>query len=289
MEDSRTLSLCNWLKSYSAHTWSRLAFAYHHHRRLRLHETTITQMLVFDFWCSARSTKLPIEIYESRDEKSNGDDLEIVLETAKGYLLMPCQAKAIQTGNQYSSIPHEVRGKQQIDLLLDYARKVKGYPVYMFYNYCSNNTVNRIIEGISGIDIDEYGCSMISADYLKDHYYVSTGKERKLGWEIPTFKDLHINEGIPFHNFICSNESIIESILNSKYTKQGEGLAFYSKEDITEAKMWKNLTPPPSLSGIQIDASTQNLIDESIYAEFNPKFRIVLSYKKRTAQLYVYT
>jgi hypothetical protein len=287
--DTGRLSLCNWLRSYSAHTWLRLAFAYHHHRRLRLHETTITQMLVFDFWCAARGTKLPIEIYESRDEKSNGNDLEIVLETAKGYLLMPCQAKAIQTGNKYSSIPHEVRGKQQIDLLLNYAKKIKGYPVYMFYNYCSDNTVNRIIQGISGVDIDEYGCSMISADYLKQHYYVSTDKERKHGWEIPTFKDLHINEGVPFHNFICSTDSMLESILRSQYTHQGEALTFYSKEDITEAKAWKNLTPPPSLSGIEIDTSMQNIMDRNISSEFNPKFRIVLSFKKRTGQLYRYT
>ena len=289
MEASRTLNLCNWLRNYSAHTWSRLGFAYHHYRRLRLHETTITQMLVFDFWCSARETTLPIEIYESRDEKSNGDDLEIVLETAKGYLLMPCQAKAIQAGNKYSRIAHEVHGRQQIDLLLDYAKKIKGYPVYMFYNYCSDYTVNSIIEGISGVEIDEYGCSMISADYLKENYYVSTAKEGKLGWQIPTFKELHIDAAVPFHNFICFNDNVVEGILTSKYTNQGEGLAFYNKEDITKAKAWKNLTPPPSLSGIQIDTAMQNVIDENVSAEFNPKFRIVLSFKKRTSQLYRYT
>jgi len=42
---------------------------------------------VFDCWLAAKTSSWGIKVYESLDEKANGNDLELAIETTKGYML----------------------------------------------------------------------------------------------------------------------------------------------------------------------------------------------------------
>ncbi len=65
-EQSDFSSLCHWFMNFAMSIWSKLEFA-SRHSRIKFHETTITQNLVFDFYNLASHRKFPISIFESTD------------------------------------------------------------------------------------------------------------------------------------------------------------------------------------------------------------------------------
>ena len=144
-----TPDLCTWSRLVSALIWERIGFV-RYRKGIKITETTVTQNLVFEFWLSAKSRSLPIEIYESKNEKSNGNDFEIFLETPKGFILLPVQCKIISKTDKYNSINHNTAGVDQIDLLLNYAQKKKGIAAYFLYNYFDHwdeiKNIQRIIQ-----------------------------------------------------------------------------------------------------------------------------------------------
>jgi hypothetical protein len=66
--------LYSFLQLYSVQTWNKIGFV-RRKKGLKISETTITQNLIFDFWQLAAASKLPVELYESKNEKANGNDL----------------------------------------------------------------------------------------------------------------------------------------------------------------------------------------------------------------------
>jgi hypothetical protein len=122
------------LKRISWSVWDRIGFA-RTRRGLKIFETTITQNLLFNIMYAHQYLKLPIYLFEAHSEATNGNDIEFFIQCGNNYVLFPVQAKIIYPNNKYKMIDHLVGGKQQIDLLTDYAKQKQGYPIYWLYNY----------------------------------------------------------------------------------------------------------------------------------------------------------
>lgn len=68
-------TLCNLLQYLALSVWERIKFT-HTHKNLKIYETTITQNLLFDInFVKSLYTRLPISIYEARNENTNGNDI----------------------------------------------------------------------------------------------------------------------------------------------------------------------------------------------------------------------
>lgn len=258
--DINNLDLCSFLKFFSYDTWERIGFT-RQYFGMRIYETTITQNLVYTLYSIAKNSHQPLKIFESSDEASNGNDLEIFIKTKEGYIKFACQCKIIYKNNRYVALNHQRKGSQQIDSLLNYSLKDKSIPIYMFYNHCSDSYVYSIN------NIKLYGCSILSAKYLKNNYYTSK-------WSIPHFADLHPHPAKPFSNFVC--ESIDKSLDSFEQTFGVNKLKTYSFEELIEDENWNDMTPPPVLGYLEVPKYfKESLITNEV--SFNPKFRIVFS------------
>lgn len=240
-----------WLQLYSVNTWNKICFL-RNRKGLKISETTITQNLVFDFWQLAIASELPIEIYESKNEKANGNDFEIFVETIKGFISFPCQAKIIQKDNKYSTVTHKQKRSSalQINLLIDYAKEMQGIPIYFFYNYCNDLKFCEQLQEATGYAIENYGISVVkAADLKRDFLFRKANND--IEFKIPYFKDLHPRTGVPVHAFL---QNLRDTSIDN-WTKKNEigSIKFYKKEEITNTKSWADLAPLPSIGFIHTE------------------------------------
>jgi hypothetical protein len=273
------VTTCQYFLSKSLEIWETIGFT--RQRHLRCNETTITQEIVIDFWRMAKHNVLPIEIYEADNEKANGNDLEILIETKKGYLLLACQAKIIKKGDKYTEIDHKTKSGEQIDLLIDYARRRKGFAAYTFYNYSDDYLTIEKIEKETEADIGIYGWTIASAHYLKQTYYNTKGLNE---WIIPTFGDLHPQNAIPMPILICNLLlDKLPTVLPYMGYKEDYDLKHYTSEELENDTYWRNLSPRFGIGRINLDdIPKQQFQKEPITkGNFDPKYRIVFSKKKK--------
>src|SRR5690606_29301845 len=130
------------------------------------------------------------------NESTNGNDLEIFLKVNKRYIVFVLQAKMIQhfkslSDGNYTRLNHSNDKGHQIDLLLAYAKKVNGIPLYLLYNWV-NNSFKAAYRCDIRFGIQQYGCSIESAETIKSSYF-SSGV-----WSIPKFSDLHPDVALPW-------------------------------------------------------------------------------------------
>lgn len=272
-----------WLKLFSVLTWNKIGFA-RSRDRLKIYETTITQELLFNFRLFAEATPIPIEIFEASSEKTNGNDFEILIEVEQGYILLPCQAKIIWSGDKYQAITHTVGNEFQINLLVNYAEKKGGFPIYMLYNFCENYQLQYEIRNKIDFDIEEYGCSLVPAIFVKENFYNKrTDKYGKLQWKVPTFEDLHPVAATPFYHIckLIGNLNYLTSLLKNTNI-QNNIIKIYTREELIEDDNWIDLVPIPHLGKIENPFQKFNISANSalIRQEFSPKFRFILSKEK---------
>lgn len=278
--------LYSWLQLYSFQVWNKIGFV-RSRKGLRINETTITQNLVFDFWQLAAVTNLPVELYESKNEKANGNDLEIAVETSKGFLLFPCQVKIIQNNNRYGTLHHKNKSHFafQMDMLINYASRQKGIPIYLFYNHYNNYERCCQIEEEIGFSPAYFGCSIVLAHYLNEYFPAPMKKGGTKG-KTPSFEDLHPYTAWAFQDFVKDVQGIaIENLFPEKYITDKP--LYYSREDINSDKYWNDLAPLPSI-GFVIDIDKERAFVNSLNkqsAPFNPRFRIVLARNSRNGSL----
>lgn len=194
--------LLNLYKNISIDTWDRLEFT--NKTKSKFSEITITENILYTIdKYRIENSDDSIQMYESKDESTNGNDLEVYIELEKDkYIFLAIQAKKLYIDSQkYKAITHKVDSQYQIDLLLNYAKLKEGIPLYLLYNYAPNFIhKNKKL----------YGCSILKADYIYKKFYPNKSTK----WKIPTFKQLHTKNAIPlfilgrlrcFKNFIKSN------------------------------------------------------------------------------------
>lgn len=269
--DLSNLNINTFLKFFSIQVWHKLNFVFSS-KGLRLNETTVTQDFVYQLYLLAKSKQFPVKIFESKNEKANGNDLEILVEIDKGVVKLPCQAKIINRRGRYSKINHKIDNKFQIDALIKYARRVKGIPIYLLYNYVSTPEQDNI----NALKYDEelYGCSIGEAHDLKSHAFNPAYKS-------PHFYDLHDSCFKPLYLLLNAiypkySDSSLKEVLPSFDSNK---LKYYTIEDILDDFNWIDLTPAAGLGNIPIESDFLKRLNELIEEPeiFNPKFRILIS------------
>jgi hypothetical protein len=263
-------TLCSWSKLFSAYVWERIGFC-KLVAKMNVFETSITQELLYQFWQLAHNSKLPIQLYQSKDEKANGNDIEIAIQTKQGYFLVPCQAKIVGKNSRYVAFRHQVNGAYQLDTLLTYGRKVRGLPLYLMYNFHNIPYQNQAIESLHSLDIRELGCSLHPAVLLKTDYSISlTGK-----LSIPNFYDLHRKMTIPFSRLFCTvgTTRILEETNTNLST-----IEFYTEGDLTDPDYWQDLAPLAAIGRIPpVEEPRFTESPAATATSFNPMFRVLLS------------
>lgn len=150
-------------KDIATDVWNRMKFA--DITRSKISETTLTENLLYMINKYRNASKdNSVQILESTNEKTNGNDLEIYLEITKNrYILLAIQAKKLHIKKQkYTTINHKVKTNYQIDLLLNYASDKEGLALYLLYNYAQHCTYTNK---------EYFGCTLIEALNIKDIYY----------------------------------------------------------------------------------------------------------------------
>jgi hypothetical protein len=271
-------TLSDWLKGFSIETWMRIRFSINNWTPKTL-ETTITQNLLFDFYNYAEQRTLPIKIFESRDEHSNGNDLEIVVETSMGYLILPTQAKIINKNFRYPGVKYKNAKGYQLDLLLDYARKKRGIPLYLFYNSCNDARIAARITKLVDSSVVFFGCSIANAHQLKAKYYHAPKNRINGRWTIPDFEGIHSSIGLPFHHLADSD---LSGWAAGHQSGSGDTVEFYTGRQIMADPAWRNLLPEGIgfISGARVSRPDAISIPDRAEPVFNPRFRLVIANTK---------
>ncbi len=247
-----------------------------------MYETTITNKLVNKLYEDIQISNLPVRIFQSKNERVNGDDLEIILPIAKDkYIRFFCQAKRIEFSNSnpngYYKLSRFTNGNEQIVKLLDYARNQNGFPIYLFYNYTEDDfKLNKCVKG----NKEFYGCSITSAHFLASKYLK---KEKMI---TAKFKELHP----PSMPLIVLSEMVGTNFLKplgSKFgkitnlTKYPLELVHYSENELRMIGSWREIFPSIHQGDERKTGFENDLIPlrTSMYnlSGFNPAFRIIFT------------
>jgi hypothetical protein len=263
-------TLCHWLQYQAANTWHRVQFS-RITGLVSIFETTITQNILFDFWTLSHESSLDIALFQSMNEKVNGNDLELFVKLKNGrYRFLPVQAKILYDNNHYTAIDHGKPTKYQLEKLIQYAKDNKGIPYYLLYNFHADPAINENIEKHYGGAVELLGCSMVNANDIKNEFY-STGPPAGFH-TIPSFTDVHPSKASPWHHLICpSYGSLLMQQMNNRETDAGE----YTHEEVYNDRKW-NLTPRRAI-GYITESQVQSITTSETANEFLPKFRMVLS------------
>jgi hypothetical protein len=225
---SSTPNLCDLFKVLATETWKRIEFAYLK-SGVKVFETTITQNLVFSINAYKDQYGLDIEIYEAVDEKTNGNDLELIIQFPNEGIeyYVPIQAKKVYRSGKYDSMDHG----NQIESLMQYAAGKKAKPMYLLYNFAPQ----PLPPGTRLTSPAELtGCTLISAQHLYSHYYNQKKKNGKSGWKIPHFYDLNPTHAFAWHEIVCPNkvEDLYKLLKSKGLTSQ---LSFKSPQKLTQS------------------------------------------------------
>jgi len=248
-------TLCDEFQRLSVETWDRIGFA-RSRSGLKIYETTITQNLLFQLKKFSELYKTTqVQMFEAVNEKTNGNDIEIFLQIDSDYICLPTQAKIIYSNGKYPRMEH---GKQ-INDLMNYAKSVGGFPLYLLYNYDKEN-----------ISLNNYGCSIVSAQYLFDNFAYKLVKKK---WIIPSFSDLNPSVAEPWDVLVCNFFSnILTTMSRSLIASDISAIKNYAIEEVVDNSNWKRLTL------VKSDREERDDLSETNYDnEFSPKFRIVIS------------
>jgi hypothetical protein len=268
---------CDFLNKYSERIWNRIRLA--RRRKQRVSETTITENLIFDFWCHGKEDSLAIEIYEAKDEASNGNDLEIYIETTKGFLMMVCQAKIIDKANKYAGLNHKVGSEYQIDLLIKYGRKMGAMPFYLFYNYVDVFSMGEALRQQTKYRSAQFGLTCCQAEYIKGNFYrAAVGDTTKTRVTKPKFSDLHPLFASPLAEKIeIFSNDYLAGMLDDIGNLFGENpVKFYSRDQITNNNGWDDLLPYGKIGFVETEKKQPVVKKATALEGFNPKYRILL-------------
>lgn len=258
--------LINAFKNFEIETWDRLEFT-RKTRKLKTYEVTLTQNLLFECFKLAKKNILQIEIFEAKNEKVNGNDIELAIETKNGYIKFPTQAKIINSKFKYPSFSEGSKCFLQLKSLIKYARQNSGIPLYLFYNTLSKQESYGWEEKLMTDNIKYYGSTFVDCIGM-------TNKLLEGKISVPSFWDLHPKHGNPIHELLgIIGEDISDiKIRNTdcfeyKYFTRKEVIKDFNGVDILANK------------GIgQADSkSLENNLDLFRGFNYSPKFQILIS------------
>ena len=276
------IELSTLLRNLSCETWERIGFS-RNRSGLKIFETTVTQNLIFNIH---RQKPDNFIIYEAIDEKTNGNDIELFVETKEGFLFLAIQSKIIYKTEKYPQMEHG----NQLDNLMNYALLRGGISFYLLYNYSKDFMFKDAVCGIPCNEKD-FGCTLIGADYLSRNYATKkTNKHGEKKWLIPSFSDLHPQYAIPwfiltsyFRN-IDNGVGLLQKLFPYIRSDDSSQTKMYTWDYISQSNDWHPLTlvseylgepTEPTESIGQSDLVYSTLGNNDVNNEFAPKFRMI--------------
>lgn len=265
-------NLCTELERLSHETWDRIMFA-RTRRGLRIYETTLTQNILFSLRrFQERCTDYSLSLFEAIDETTNGNDIELIVQTSRGYLKLPTQAKLLYGNLKYTAISHPGRRGYQVDDLIHYALSIGGIPMYLLYNHVPHHHPA----------FRDHGCTMLTADYIKNNFSPARATT-VTRWSIPGFYDLHL-PALPWHHLICNLLIAEDALVFLRELDQNidiEELQFYTQEELEGDERWQEFEAIEGTEGFELiedDHGNENeIFREDPIQEFNPRFRVIIS------------
>ena len=278
------MTASDFIKEFSAKTWSDIRFARNKKGIIRLGEVTLTQNLILSIAYQYHNFPKYVYLFEAINEKANGNDIELFIRNGMGKLIAyPCQAKIVdKTPNEiYSQINHSNKSSHlQINALLKYSRELGGFPLYLLYNYSKAALFQqKLLKEVA----DSYGCSYVPASYLKHRYCPSSVWQKPL----PSFKDLHPLIGKPFYRlFELGSKSLKEIVVELTGFDADPSklidwpIREYTLDELHSDKAWEAINYFQDLADIgKVFNRDDRIRDQNNSNEesnvFSPKYRLV--------------
>jgi hypothetical protein len=270
-------TLCSLFQAAARDTWERIAFS-RWTPGLKIHETTITQNLVYEMNLLKQKLNLDaLSIYESRNERTNGHDLEIVVRQRDEWFTYWIQSKilyhSIRRKNHirlddgvYRQFPHKVGRRTQVDILLRRARDEGAIPLYLLYNFV---TAPFSSPSLCGLDMDrsQYGCSLVGAHLLKDEFSESGGNLRST----VRFSELHPETALPWSVLACCLPQYdLADTLRLFRIPDGNNVRPLANEPLSH-RQWALLNQYASNPRDDFRLSSEKILG------FSPRYRIVIN------------
>jgi hypothetical protein len=165
-------------------------------------------------------------------------------------------------------LSHTVGGRNQVDLLIEYASdsRIKAIPLYLLYNYV-DNYINNISYCNLNVTAEDYGCSIISARFLKDHFSLPSGNLKSN----ISFRDIHPFLASPWHVLACCFHLYdLNEALALLQMDNSDNIKLYDEIEILTDINWK-LIQSKDMVKEESRASQQRRI------KFEPKFRFIIN------------
>ena len=113
------------IKYASIELWNRIGLTIAFQKKfgfMRIYEVTLTQNLIYELCKIQYENQLPlVNLYEAKDEETNGTDILVYVNFTQGTLIFPFQAKLLSTfknkkDGSYKSFWHKNKKGLQINL-----------------------------------------------------------------------------------------------------------------------------------------------------------------------------
>jgi hypothetical protein len=219
-----------------------------------------------------------LTLYESRDERTNGHDLEITVKQRDGWFTYWIQSKILYHSIRrkkmirlddgvYRQFPHRVGRHNQIDILLRRARAKKVIPLYLLYNFVSAPIPGPLpLFCPLRIERSQYGCSIIGAHVLKEQFSDDAGKLQNN----VRFSELHPELALPWLVLVCWLPQYTLTKMRDLFQLPKNHIIRPSEEEPdTNQRQWVLLTRYAS-SERSYRVSSQKVIG------FSPRYRMVI-------------
>ncbi|TGK38475.1 hypothetical protein EHQ13_16345 [Leptospira gomenensis] len=265
-------SVCNWSKEFSVETWERIEFA-QSKKGFKIFETTITQDMLYNL---AKLNLKGIKLFEAKNEKTNGNDLELFLRYAeKKYVRFCIQAKISYSNEEYRAIHHPLKNNTfQIQNLINYGSRKNSIPLYFFYSY--TKAYQSIAYDQRGNKYGEFGISVTRADQIWLSFCNLPGYKFK---SIPKVINIIDKHGITLHEFLCKRKIPIWAFLafdnsDPDYRRRFLYRYFYDENELPEIDYWRQIDLA-DFSNFKSGRERSSELNRNQY-EFNPCFRLIV-------------
>lgn len=224
-----------------------------------------------DFVLDTGSTKVFAQ--RAIKEPRHGGDIEIFVEySEREYLRYFLQSKILKKDRNYHDVNHRVNGNgaYQWALLLNYTKRAKAIPRYLFYNGILDYHYSDV-DCHGAYDEKQYGCAIAEVPPIRDYCLRNqTGHYPFLMNNAPP------PVGVPWRFIPCCgvNSEIINQLGNGT-------LRLYSREEINMDKAFEEVFRFPRISGpppdVEEEVEVEKINNELSQEGWNPIGRVIVS------------
>lgn len=162
---------------YVAHrTWNTLGRVTS--LRARFGEETLTDLLMLDMLRSHRATAFRLLSTTRPAEARCGADMLVVVRGPFGWSSYAVQAKKLHSNGTYSALNSGHKSREQLHTLNRFARDLRAFPLYLFYNHCASAGATHW-HCTQSFVASQLGCTVVPSWRIRDLIGANTRRVRK--------------------------------------------------------------------------------------------------------------